>query len=260
MEDHAKPLEAETLTGGTEPEEEQTAEEKKAAALERKKKREERDAAEEQAASAQADEVSLAGIPPLPMEQREVTGMLVLTSHAAFALGLENSVNEGRDAQVVFPVQIITQMFAFIIDPIRWAFIALTSMICVVSGLSILISMYNSMNERRHEIAVMRALGASRETVRSIILLESALLALAGGFVGWILGHVGCWLLSEQVEQRTGVSISLLDWEPKVQLAANLSMPAELLIIPALLALAIIVGFWPALSAYRTDVAQSLGK
>ena len=34
----------------------------------------------------------------------------------------------------------------------------------------------------------------------------------------------------------------------------------ELLLIPALVLLAIVVGFLPALAAYRTDVAESLGK
>jgi putative ABC transport system permease protein len=37
-------------------------------------------------------------------------------------------------------------------------------------------------------------------------------------------------------------------------------MPVELVLLPALLLLAILVGLWPALAAYRADVAESLGK
>jgi len=42
--------------------------------------------------------------------------------------------------------------------------------------------------------------------------------------------------------------------------ATRFSLPLELFIIPGLLLLAVIVGFMPALAAYKTDVAKSLGK
>ena len=57
-------------------------------------------------------------------------------------------------------------------------------MVVIVAGIGILVSIYNSMSERRHEIAVMRALGARRNTVMLIVLLESILLALGGGLLG----------------------------------------------------------------------------
>ena len=52
-----------------------------------------------------------------------------------------------------------------------------------------MVSIYNSMSDRRHEIAIMRALGASRRTVMWVILLESILLSLGGGVLGLLLGH-----------------------------------------------------------------------
>ena len=64
-------------------------------------------------------------------------------------------------------------LFEFFVNPIQWTLLLLTAMICVVSGISILVSIYNSMSERRGEIAVMRALGAGRETVMTIILARS---------------------------------------------------------------------------------------
>ncbi len=48
--------------------------------------------------------------------------------------------------------------------------LGLAILVVVVAGIGILVSIYNSMNDRRHEIAVMRALGARRATVMSIIL------------------------------------------------------------------------------------------
>jgi putative ABC transport system permease protein len=93
----------------------------------------------------------------------------------------------------------------------------------------------------------MRALGAGRSTVMTIVLLESIFIALAGGLIGWAVAHFGAWGASGLIEEWTGVRVGLLDF-----------VTAEVILIPALLLLAVIVGFLPALTAYRTDVAKSL--
>ena len=187
---------------------------------------------------------------PLPVEQREVTALLLKVPYQ-LAPGLENGINEGTQAQAVLPVAVIYGLFEFIVNPIEWTLLVLTAMICIVSGISILVSIYNSMSERRGEIAVMRALGAGRGTVMTIILLEATLLALGGGFLGWLAGHLGTWALSPWIEEQTGVLGGPVNF---------LTLPLKLCLIPALMLLAILVGIWPAISAYRTDVAKSLGK
>ncbi len=206
---------------------------------------------------------------PLPTEQREITAMLLKTPYQ-FAPGLENAINQGTQAQAVLPVAVIYGLFEFIVNPIEWTLLLLTAMICIVSGISILVSIYNSMSERRGEIAVMRALGAGRGTVMSIILLEATLLALGGGLLGWLAGHTGVWAISPLVEAQTGVQVGFGMWEPSVSVlglfgvtgdaAERLRVPLESVLLPSLIFLAIVVGIWPAISAYRTDVAKSLGK
>ena len=198
---------------------------------------------------------------PLPVEQREVTS-LVVRSDVTAAIGLEYAINKGKDAQAALPAQVIYGMFATFIDPIRWVLLVLTAMICVVSGISILVSIYNSMSERRQEIAVMRALGAGRSTVMTIILLESVLLSLGGGLVGWFTGHLLCYLASPLVEAQTGVTVGFNLWgEPFFSFAnGQLLLPMESVIVPGLTLLAVVVGIWPAVSAYNTDVSKSLGK
>ena len=145
--------------------------------------------------------------------------------------------------------------------------LAMTILICIISGVSILVSIYNSMNDRRHEIAVMRALGAGRGTVMSIVLMESIMLAVGGGIVGWLAGHLlVCGLASTYIEDATGVHIGLLDFAPAVDILGPLGAPSflqqpistEFFLIPGLILLAIVVGVWPALAAYRTDVAKAL--
>ena len=203
------------------------------------------------------------------MEQREVTAILVRTSSILVVPRLQNTINEGQQAQVVLPILEIFTLFEVFVKPVQLVLLVLTAMICVVSGVSILVSIYNSMAGRRHEIAVMRALGASRGAVLSIVLIESIMLSVGGGAVGWLMGHLLNWAASPIIERRTGVSVGFLDFAPKINLyewlggAGNvewMSVSSEILLVPSLLVLAIVVGFLPALSAYRTDVAGSLGK
>ncbi len=184
---------------------------------------------------------------PIPMNQREVTAILIRTVDAAVTPGLQNTINEGREAQAVLPVLEIYNLFDVIVRPIQTVLLVLTAMICVVSGISILVSIYNSMSERRHEIAVMRALGAGRDTVMTIILLESVLLSLGGGLVGWLIAHALNALAGPLIAAQTGVIIGFFDIEL-----------SEALLIPAILLLAVLFGFFPAVSAYRTDVGKSL--
>jgi hypothetical protein len=254
MEDHAKPLD--------EPKPETAADQSEASQKEAWEKR--------KAESKKKAAIELAADPdPLPVEQREVTAILLKVPYQ-LTPGLENAINQGTQAQAVLPVAVIYGLFEFIVNPIEWTLLVLTAMICVVSGISILVSIYNSMSERRGEIAVMRALGAGRATVMTIILLEATLLALGGGFLGWLGGHTGCYAMSPWIEERTGVQIGFGMWEPAIRIltllgasgdaAERITLPVESLLIPALVLLAILVGIWPAISAYRTDVAKSLGK
>ena len=112
-----------------------------------------------------------------------------------------------------------------------------------------MVSIYNSMNERRQELAVMRALGASRDRIMMIVLAESVMISVLGGGLGWIGAHGVIGFISPFIEAQTGVTVGFLSF-----------VTAELWVLPGVMGLAVIVGFYPAISAYFTDVSQSLGK
>lgn len=164
-------------------------------------------------------------------------------------LALDMAVNKGQDriAQAVPPAREVSILLNSIVGPIRVVLLVLTVLVVIVAGISILVSIYNSMAERSHDIAVMRALGASRNAVMGIVLMESILLSVGGGLIGVLLGHGLLGVASPYVIERTGVVLSsfAFDWQ-------------ELVLIPGLVVLASLVGFLPALAAYRTDVAKSL--
>ncbi len=252
MTDHAKPIEAED---------------------------DEAEEAEEDTADVLAEDVAVVEVPdqgrlqPLPIEQREVTAILIRTVNPLYAVTMPNSINEGPVGQAVLPTSEIYSLFGTIVQPILRVLVLLTAMICIVSGVSILVSIYNSMSDRRHEIAVMRALGARRGTVLVIILWESVILSVGGGLLGWCLGHGLVAAAGPAIEAQTGVTMGFFDLAPAVNLLEVIGVEItaewmqrwfmispELLLIPVLMLLSIVVGLIPGMAAYRTDVAKSLGK
>ncbi len=80
-----------------------------------------------------------------------------------------------------------------------------------------------------------------------IILMESILLSLMGGAMGLLIGHGAIWLCSPLIADWTGVVIGLFQFQW-----------SEFWLILGLVFLASAVGYLPAMSAYRTDVAKSL--
>ena len=208
---------------------------------------------------------------PLPVEQRQVTAILLRTANPMLAVGLPKTIARDTQAQAqcVMPIREINGLFVFIVQPIQQALLGITAVVCLVSGISILVSIYNSMSDRKHEIAVMRALGASRGTVMTVILFESVLLSVGGGALGWLSAHtlMALPVVSNQVEAQTGVPIGFFSFAPPIESLLEYrvigpiigNVPPEVMLIPALIALAIAVGFLPAMAAYRTDVAKSLG-
>jgi putative ABC transport system permease protein len=219
---------------------------------------EDQDAANDDAGSVQSspaqeqphtEETSHSTPAPLPLEQREVTSILVLCNSPLAPTVLEDAFNRDNDplAQSVSPAREVALLMNSIVGPVRIILLVLTVLIVIVAGVSILVSIYNSMNERSHDIAVMRALGASRGAVMAVILVESILLSLGGGLLGMLLGHGMIALASPYVLERTGIALGLFefDWW-------------ELVLIPGLIVLASLVGLLPALAAYKTDVAKAL--
>ena len=197
----------------------------------------------------------------LPVEKREITAMLVRMD-PLYSVGIENQVNEGNLAQAVFPIIEIRKLLDLFVRPVQTLLMVLTVLICFVSGVSILVSIYNSMNERRSEIAVLRALGARRGTVYAVVLLESMLLSFMGGILGFFSGHALIAMCSGVIEAKTGVQVGFFDFAPPIPLPIPIvgSISSEFLLIPGLILLAVFVGFIPATSAYKTDVSKSLGK
>jgi putative ABC transport system permease protein len=205
--------------------------------------------APQEKATIEADASATKPQPPrLPLDKRDITAVLLKPASGMYAMSMERAINKSLRAQAASPIREITTMLENFVRPINDALLTLTAIVCLVSAISILVSIYNSMNERRRDIAVMRALGARRDVVMAVILLESLLIAFIGGGIGWLAGHLIGVLFSPAVEYRTGIQLGLL---------TSVTVP-ELVIIPGLIILATLAGMIPAMAAYRTDVSRHL--
>lgn len=184
----------------------------------------------------------------IPDEHKEVSAVMLKLRSPQDGFALDQTINrQGRVATLAYP---IGRVMADLFDKIGWVNRILTLvayLVVVVAAGSILASIYNSMNERRREFAILRALGARRATVLTVIVLEASTIALVGSVVGYAIYAAILAATFFVVRAQTGVVIDALD--------PNLA----LLLTPLLMTmLGAIAGLVPAFKAYRTDVAENL--
>ena len=109
------------------------------------------------------------------------------------------------------------------------------------------VSIYNSMNERRREIAILRALGARRLTVFGAIVAEAAAITTLGVAAGFVVYAVILATVAGVIRAQTGVVLDPLAFSPVMLWAPAL-----------MIALGALAGVVPAVKAYRTSVAEHL--
>ncbi|CAD78139.1 ABC transporter permease [Rhodopirellula baltica] len=183
----------------------------------------------------------------LTIPEREVTSILVRNGNLMMAPMLQNRIKESVRAEAATPIGEINKLMTMIVGPLMQALLAITLITCVVAAVGVLVAIYNSMNDRKRDIAVMRALGARRGSVTWIILFESLIIALVGGIAGWVLAHLGILAASPLIEARTGVQVGFFSMSTY-----------ELYLLPLVIGLSLLAGIVPAASAYRTDVGTNL--
>lgn len=153
-----------------------------------------------------------------------------------------------RDASITVanPSKQIEQLFK-IVSNVDQVFLALAGVVMLSSGIGIMLALYNSMEQRRRQIAVLRVLGASQSRVFGLILTESAILGVVGAVVGVVLALAGNVLVAGVMKQRLGIVI---------QPVAAPEFIMTLILATTLLASA--AGIIPGVMAYRTSVWKNL--
>lgn len=157
-----------------------------------------------------------------------------------------SSLRRDPDWTVANPADTVGGLFAIVSD-IDQVLLAMAIAVMLSSGVSILVALYNSMDQRRRQIAVLRVLGATKLRVFNLVLTESAMLGLVGGALGVVLALGAGSLVSGVLQARVGIVVT-----------PSLPLDGYLAIVLATIALACLSGVIPAAVAYRTSVARSL--
>ncbi len=184
----------------------------------------------------------------IPDEHKEISAVMLTFEHPALGQSLQQTINrQGTVATLAWP---IANVMADLFDKLGWVNRVLelvAYLVVAVSAGAILASIYNTINERRREFAILRAIGARRLTVFAAIVLESSAIAAVGALLGFIVYAAVLGVVAQLVRRQTGVVLDVLAWHPALVLT-----PLGMIAAGAL------VGVIPALKAYRTDVASNL--
>lgn len=147
---------------------------------------------------------------------------------------------------VAMPKTEIDRLFA-IVSNIDKVFIAMAVVVIISSGISITLALYNSMEQRRRQIAVLRVLGSSRARILRLVLAESALLGILGCLLGLAVSLIGGQAGAATLKSQLGIFLD-----------PTLPMKPTGLVLGATTLLAMLAGLIPAIMAYRTPVAKNL--
>lgn len=203
---------------------------------------------EEHAAHADHDHEHAAEEKPLTeYEDQSITSLLVqFKGRNIQALNMARNINENTNFQAATPAIEINRLYT-LLGVGEEALKALAMLIIFVSGLSIFISLFSSLRERKYELAVMRTLGARPGFLFQLIVFEGIVIAVLGFLCGIALSHGSMVLLADFLEKSYRYDFS-----------AALFLKEEIYLFGGSLIIGIIAAIIPAFQASKTDIHATL--
>lgn len=177
---------------------------------------------------------------------KEITSLLVQYRSPMGAIQMPRWVNSQSSMQAASPAFETARLFSILgvgVDLLN----GFAMILIFISGLSIFIALYNSLQERKFDLAIMRSMGASRSKLLTSILLEGLVLTAGGCLLGFTLAHgtlemMGMWVEETRKAGITGFVFYNEEW----------------IILVGSLLLGILCSIIPAVQAYRTDISTVL--
>lgn len=178
--------------------------------------------------------------------EKEITSLLIAYKTPMAAAILPREINHSTSMQAASPAFEVARLTNFMgtgaqtLKSFGWYLIAL-------AGFGIFVALYNAMNERRYDLALMRSFGASPARLFGLVLTESLILSMSGAVLGVVLGHgfVGCagaWLADSKHIEVTGL----------------LFLPQEGWLLLASVVVGVLAALLPAVRVYRIDIFKTL--
>lgn len=139
--------------------------------------------------------------------EREITAMLIKFKSPMNIIQFPRQINENTNLQAAVPsyeISRLFKLFGFGIETLSY----LAYLIIIVSGFSLFINLFNSMSERKYEMALIRTLGASRLQLSAMIIFESLILTLAGFILGLLFSRFGVMFVSSLMEESINYNLN----------------------------------------------------
>jgi putative ABC transport system permease protein len=184
----------------------------------------------------------------MDLTPKAVTAALVGVESPLQTFALQRAINEYREEPLlaILPGVALQELWG-IVGIAETALLAVSAMVVVTALIGMMATIFSSLNERRREMAIFRAMGATPVTILGLLVLEAVLIAAVGATLGLALLYLGLGIAQPLVDSAFGL------WLP-------IGPPSmrELRVIAAVIAAGAIVSLVPALRAYRMSLADGM--
>ncbi|GAA4904776.1 hypothetical protein GCM10025789_24930 [Tessaracoccus lubricantis] len=192
---------------------------------------------------ASPDDPSAVNIYPIDFESKEQITQLLDSYN-------QRMRDSGRDEQVISYSDLVGALMSSvtdIINTISYVLIAFVAISLVVSSIMIGVITYISVLERRKEIGILRAVGASKRDIRRVFNAETLIVGFVAGVLGVLITALLTIPTNAIVLARFDVpNVAVLPWE------------AAAVLVLVSMGLTAVAGLLPASSASRRDPVEAL--
>jgi putative ABC transport system permease protein len=178
----------------------------------------------------------------------QITAFLLRTKSRIQAIYLQREIDtyEGEPLLSIIPGVALSQLWqgiSYAEDGLR-----LITVFVVLSGfLGMLIALYTSLNERRREMAILRAVGMGPRKILFLLVLESTILTFAGVLCGSGLTYGLLFIAQPIIEKQFGL-----------YLAIHAPSSTEWMFMGSALVAGIFIGLIPAWKAFQNTLSDGL--
>ena len=178
----------------------------------------------------------------------EITSMLIQYRSAMGAVTMPRMINSNTNMQAASPAFETQRLFSLMgigVNMIK----SFAYIIIVIAGLSIFISLYNALKDRKYDLAIMRSLGASKTKLFVHVIFEGIIITTIGGALGFVLGHGLVEFLTGLYEKSEAIGIS-----------GMVLVKGEFYVLLISVGVGVLASILPAFNAYRTDISKVLAQ
>ncbi|MEO1540049.1 MAG: ABC transporter permease [Pseudomonadota bacterium] len=177
-----------------------------------------------------------------------VTAALVGVESRLQVFQLQRAINDYRaePLMAILPGVALQELWQ-IVGVAETALIGVSGMVVVTALIGMMATIFSSLNERRREMAILRAVGARPGTILTLLVLEAAVMSAVGALVGVVMLYAGLVIAQPLIDQAFGL------WLP---IAAPTTREGA--VLAAVVVAGAIVSVLPALRAYRLSLADGM--